>query len=291
MNLNIVSKEKAKTLVSALRRELQALNKGTAALSHNDCLTVLAKAQGFASWNAWEATLPSEKQEPELSKYPRTTDLAISAPSTDGTFLEGARLEGKFETLEPTSYAVAGDRIVEARVPAAVKPKYPLTNDGEFDFIAPGEEGVPLKGDFTSLDGTFELIEAKAYVVSASRAVDPRDKGIGGSGLNVQHRGSTTFDDTMETQVQGRNIMWLPDDGELYTGPVILVPMDCGDPEYDETLPVRAKLIEAYLAYYAERGIDDSARDGVFDRAAGMLGIHLTEREAEHLLDQLPVSE
>jgi len=238
MNLNIVSKEKAKTLVSALRRELQALDKGTASLSHTDCLNVLAKAQGFASWNAWEATLTSEKAEP-----------------------------------------------------APLLPKYPLTNNGEFDFIAPGEEGIPLKGDFTSLEGTFELIEAKAYVVSASRAVDPRDKGIGGSGMNVQHRGSTTFDDTMETQVQDRNIMWLPDDGEMYTGPVVLVPKDCGDPEYDETLPVRAKLIEAYLAYYAERGVDDSAREGAFYRAEGMLGIQLTEREREHLLDQLPVSE
>ena len=238
MNLNIVSKEKAKTLVSALRRELQALNKGTAALSHNDCLTVMAKAQGFASWNAWEATLKSEKPEP-------VQEL----------------------------------------------PKYPLTNNGEFDFITPGEEGIPLKGDFTSLDGTFELIEAKAYVVSASRAVGMHDKGIGGSGLNVQHQGSTTFDDTMETQVQGRNIMWMPDDGEMYTGPVILVPKDCGDPQYDETLPVRAKLIEAYLAYYAERGVDDSARGGAFYQAEGMLGIHLTEREAEHLLDQLPAAD
>lgn len=238
MNLNIVSKEKAKTLVSALRRELQALDKGTAALSHNDCLNVLAKAQGFASWNAWEATLTYEKPQP-----------------------------------------------------APILPKYPLTNNGEFDFITPGEEGTPFKGDFTNLDGTFELVEARAYVVAASRAVGPRDKGIGGSGLNVQHGGSSTFDDTMETQVQDKNIMWLPEDGEMYTGPVVLVPKDCDDPEFDETLPVRAKLLEAYLAYYAERGVDDGAREGAFYQAEGMLGVHLTEREREHLLDQLPAAE
>lgn len=237
MNLNIVSKEKAKTLVSAIRREFQALDKGTAALSHNDCLNVLAKAQGFASWNAWEATLKDEK---------------------------------------PSASPVA--------------PKYPLSNNGEFDFIQPGENGLPFKGDFTRLEATLQMVEAKSNVVGARRAVKPNDRGEADSGFNLQYWRSEIYDDTMKAQCKNGNLLWMTEEGDQYAGVVVLAAEDHPHPQYDETLPVRANLIEAYLAYYAEHGIDDSAREGIFEKAEATLGIWLTEREAEHLLDQLNAS-
>jgi len=238
MNLNIVSKEKAKTLASSIRREFQALNKGTAELSHNDVLTILAKAQGFANWNAWNATLIGDK------------------PS--------------------------------AALVALVAPKYPLTNNGEFDFIEPGKTGLPFTGNFTLLEATIENVQAKSKVVGASRAISANDKGVSGSGINVQHWGSDVFDDSFVTQVKNGNLVWLTEGGDEYAGVVVFMPENSG--QYDESLPVRAKLIEAYLEYYSENGVDDSAREGLFEKAEAILGIWLTEREAEHLLDKLSES-
>lgn len=237
----ITTVPQAKTAVSALRRELKALSKSSDAFSHSECLELMAKALGFSSWNAWQATL-------EAGATPVSTD-----------------------TPEP----------------ATSRPKYPLTNNGEYDFIKPGEYGIPLQGDFEPLENTLERVEAKAYVRSACRTIDPMNPGIGGSGLDVEHSGSETFDDTMETETKDGRIVWVSDDGVDYDGVVILTSLKHPHPQYDEKLPVRAKLLEAYLEYYAEHGVDDSAKEGGFEKAEATLGIWLTEREGEHLLDQL----
>jgi hypothetical protein len=238
MKTNITTKAQAKTAVSALRREIKAMHKGSEDFSYSDCLELMAKALGFPSWNTWQATLAEDQNE------------------------------------KPAA--------------APTKPKYPLTNDnGEFDFIKPGEEGIPLQGDFEPLENTFEVVEAKANVRGARRATSAKNPGIGDSGLIVQHHGSDIFDDTMETKTENGRIVWLSDNGDEYSGVVVLAPQDSPAPEFDESLPVRAKLLEAYLQYFADVGVDDSAREGVFDNAQAVLGIWLTEREGEHLLDQL----
>lgn len=62
--MEITTKVQAKAIVSALRRELKTFDKAAGAISHNEALTVLAKAMGFTSWNAWESSLADSKQAP-----------------------------------------------------------------------------------------------------------------------------------------------------------------------------------------------------------------------------------
>lgn len=78
--MQINTKKDAKTAVSALRRELKNLGKSPDQLSHSDCLTLLAKALGHASWNAWEAGLADEA--PTVAAVPSRYPLK----NNDGRF-------------------------------------------------------------------------------------------------------------------------------------------------------------------------------------------------------------
>lgn len=123
--MKIITTAQAKTAVSALRRELKVLGKAPEALSHNDCLTLMAKAMGFPSWNAWEASLSSpdagsgsatpgpQSGEVEL-KYPLVNrgEFDFIEPDEDGTPFAGdfSELEGTSETILATGVVTSATR-------------------------------------------------------------------------------------------------------------------------------------------------------------------------------------
>lgn len=225
--MQITTKAQAKTVVSALRREIKALGKGPEQLSHTDCLNLTAKALGFASWNAWEASL-----------------------------LEAA-----------------------AEKPAPAKSKYPLENDGEFDFISPDEEGKAFSGNFVPLTATADIIKASADFNSVTR------DGSNGC-LSPEFGGGSDVDwDSQETRLNARGHgIWLCEDGEEFSeGQVVLAPEECDEPYEDEELPIRSKLIQAFLDYFAEERIDASALNGKFGRVADIIGYELTMKEEVEL--------
>jgi hypothetical protein len=254
MKTAINTKPQAKTIVSALRRELKALDKGTAALSHNDCLAVMAKALGFPSWNAWEATL------------------------AEGT--------------DPASKTEAA--------PATDLPKYPLVNEGQFDFVAPGEDGEAYDGlTFSRLEGTADTMLATAWINSVSRATEefPADED-GHGNLHVEHAGESKMHwDTQEPQERDGLPIWATESGyEISQARLIIVPASCSevydDEDYDaeRRLPVREKLVEAYIEYFATHEMDEKAKKGRFDKARKVIGFKLTKAEEKALCLRLSVN-
>lgn len=102
----ITTKAQAKTIVSALRREFKALNKGPQELSHTDCLGLMAKALGFTSWNAWEATLKDAPAAPKAAATPgyplvNTGQFDFVSPGVDGKPYTGmlSELNGTYERV------------------------------------------------------------------------------------------------------------------------------------------------------------------------------------------------
>lgn len=239
----ITTKPQAKTIVSALRRELKALDKGTAALSHNDCLTVMAKALGFPSWNAWEATLAED---------------VSSAP--------------------PAASVVGGSR-----------PKYPLVNHGQFDFVEEGEDGAPFDGaTLRVLQGTSDIVLATALVNTVRRPTNdnPTDDG---SLVHLEHAGDSEVHwDTQEVQQQNNVSLWVNEDGEDVSEARLVIGPEGFDRLYDEEdLPVREKLVDAFVEYYASAGLDADVQQGNFVRAEKIIGFGLTLAEEAALSERL----
>jgi hypothetical protein len=237
--MQITTKAQAKTIVSSLRREVKALGKAPGTLTHNDCLTLMAKALGFPNWNAWEATL-------------------ADAPA---------------------------EKIAKAGADA---PKYPLVNKGDFDFVSRKEDGKPFSGMFNELEGTSEVILGTTGVMSATRGnTDSKED------LLVEYDGTGTDVDwnSQETQKNKAGYMvWLDPDGNTYSGAqVVLTPEDCADPYEDEELPVRPKLIQAFIDYIAENKVAAHKLSGDFSAIAEVLGFALTQKEEEVLAKQLAV--
>ena len=76
----INTKDQAKAIVSAFRRELKSSGKLSKPISHNDCLTLVAKAFGFANWNEWEAGLVEKSttsRQPQLQDIPDVAKWSI----------------------------------------------------------------------------------------------------------------------------------------------------------------------------------------------------------------------
>jgi hypothetical protein len=226
--MNITTKAQAKTVVSALRREIKALGKGPEQLSHTDCLSLTAKALGFASWNAWEASLmetAAEKPQPEVSKYP-------------------------------------------------------LVNNGDFDFVGSDTEGKVFSGSFVPLTMTSEAMRGTCGIGAVTRSSDDGsvDVEYDGNGTAIDYDGQTA-----RKNAQGFAI-WL-DEGasEFSSAQSVIAPECCDDPEEDEELPVRPKLIQAFLDYFAEHSIDAVALNGKFGRVAKVIGFSLTMNEKAEL--------
>lgn len=238
----ITTKPQAKTIVSALRRELKALDKSTQALTHNDCLAVMAKALGFPSWNAWEAALAEGEDQSSVTK---------AAPASD-------------------------------------RPKYPLVNEGQFDFVEPGEDGEPFDGlTFNRLEGTSDLIPATACVNFVSRGTpdNPADE----TGLHIEHAGESNvgWDEQEVKEKDGFQLWFVEGGGETPQARLVIAPEGHSDIYNDEDLPVREKLIEAFIEYYSTNGLDAKAKAGNFDTAEMVIGFGLTNREEEVLANKL----
>ncbi|MNR71348.1 hypothetical protein D3C71_19630 [compost metagenome] len=125
------SKKAAKTAVSALRRELKALDKPVQDLSHADCLELLARTLGQKNWNELEARLPlgeamQAPQAPAPSPAPAATQLVAYFPSR-------------------------------------------LVNDGRFDFADRATGGVAVGSRFEPLQGTYERTPGACSVARARR--------------------------------------------------------------------------------------------------------------------------
>lgn len=232
--MNITTKAQAKTVVSALRREVKTLGKLPSEMSHNDCLTLMAKALGFASWNAWEATLveASVAVQPEVSR---------------------------------------------------TGPRYPLVNTGDFDFVEAGEDGKPFSGRLVEITGTSDTVRVTGGVSTACR---PKEGGIavfqGSGSSDVDWDSQKTLTDTL-----GDDILFDDSAEEYSSAQVVLAPDECYDPYEDEDLPVRAKLIQAFCDYIAEKKIDIAALDGDFSAIEGTIGFGLTSKEEEALASRL----
>jgi hypothetical protein len=211
----ITTKPQAKTIVSALRRELKALDKGTTALTHNECLAALD------------------------------------------------------EDTNPKSAAA---------VPATDRPKYPLVNDGQFDFVEAGEYGEIFSGDFTALVGTLDELQARGEINGATRATD-------GSGVDLEEAGESEvfWDDQSTVERDGFKVMLDDDGGEHSEAQMVIAPEGTSDPYDDEDLVIRRKLIDAFVEYFAENEIDKKAREGDFSKAEEVIGFCLTEKEEEAL--------
>lgn len=236
--MTIKTKQEAKALTTALRRELKALEKPTQALTHNDCLAVISKALGFASWNALAATLEDEKARP-----PQSAVIEASAP------------------------------------------RYPLTNEGQFDFIAEGELGVPFGPGFEILEGTAERVLGTAAVCVVSRGE--------GDHLDIDYAGETHVDwDSQESLTDKRDVVcWVDDSWNMYpqTRLVILPDEYHGNPFSDEDLPIRDKLVAAFASYFEEYGsaakeaATPEMREKVLNQAEAVVGFDLTKRERQQI--------
>jgi hypothetical protein len=226
--MQINTKVHAKTVVSALRRELKAAGKQSESFSHTECLTLMAKALGFATWNAWEATL---------------TDTESAAP--------------------------------------ILKAKYPLVNDGSFDFIKIGEKGLPYTSFFTKLDGTKESVPGVATVLSAARPVG------GSTDWDIDHDGTDVDWDGQKTLVDKQgNIRWVDEDGDEHSGAQVIFLPDEFDGEIDELnddLPVRTPLLRAFLEYFKEKALSQFPSERALDKVCDTIGYALTPREIEAL--------
>lgn len=236
--MHIITKTQAKSFISALRRELKQLEKPANRLSHSECLALVAKTMGFASWNAWNAAL---KDEPTALK----------------------------QEVAPA--------------------KYPLTNDGEFDFVPRGEHGTACSGHFVRMAGTVEKLPGMAGVMLTARHGAPEDKE-----LDIDYEGVTDIDwDNQQTLKDARGYMvWADEDGRHYPGAqLVLLPGDYdydSDPCHDEELPVRDKLVLAFAAYCKEKGVD---ADDLSRRQAAVeqeIGFSLTLKEVQALRLALP---
>lgn len=119
----IGNKKEAKTLVSAVRRELRKLNKPTDKLTHNECLMVMSIATGHSSWNEWEAKLPEHSARsvaasmPVIARYPlvNSGQLDFVAPGEDGipcNALGLERLPGTCDTMAVTGRVLSASRSV-----------------------------------------------------------------------------------------------------------------------------------------------------------------------------------
>lgn len=141
--MNITTKAQAKTITSALRRELKELTKAPGELSHNDCLTIMANALGFPSWNAWESQLvdaPVEKKTepaPVVSKmkYPLVHSGEFDFISR---FEDGRAFAGNFTPLVGTA-----DRLYATGL---------VTSVGRIEDGPDGKPQLKIAGDRAELD-------------------------------------------------------------------------------------------------------------------------------------------
>jgi len=233
--MKITTTAQAKTAVSSLRREIKALGKAPAALSHNDCLTLMAKAMGYPSWNAWEASL--------LGAEPK------------------------------------------AEAPKPLRPKYPLVNDGSFDFVEQGEDGQAFFGNFTKLDNLEESMLVTAPVNSVSRTSE------GTVGVEYADDNRIAWDSQEARDgADGFSIWSVETPGgdfkEYSEAQLIIVPDDCDDPCADWDLPVRPKLLEVFNEYFQETGVAGAVTALQVCQAEAVIGFSLTEKEQAEFLKQ-----
>lgn len=128
--MNIQTQEQAKSAVSALRRELKAVgNVSAGALSHTQCLELLAKTLGYANWNTWKASLGDSTSEAQ-------------APG---------------EALPAKATAQPAPRFM------------PSNNEGQYDFVKQGEEGQLYSGSFIVIQGTLDNVPGIATISSVTR--------------------------------------------------------------------------------------------------------------------------
>lgn len=169
----------------------------------------------------------------------------------------------------------------KAREAAALKEsKYPLRNDGQFDFVPRGVNGEVFSGQFVKLESTMEKLVGTAGVDSVSRQ-------SGDGKLEIEYGGSTDVDwDSQKTQKDEKgNVIWMDEYGNESSSPAIVIaPEDCCSPEDDEDLPIRNALVEAFEEYFAETGLLHKCRHNDFSEQEEALGRKLSRSKALAIL-------
>ena len=168
---------------------------------------------------------------------------------------------------------------------------YLLTNEGQFDFVAKGEEGSPFGPFFHRIEGTRELIPGTAGLMSAARTK--------GHDFDIQYDGNTDvhWDDqkTVKNQ-EGADIFVSAGDCDESGNRVVLLPEDYdGDPYSDEELPVREPLLKAFETYCIANGLvdqvagleDAASVKEVINETEAKLGFALTAKEEVELIHRM----
>lgn len=163
--------------------------------------------------------------------------------------------------------------LVDERQVHRAQLKYPLVNDGRFDFIKPGEKGTPYAWDLSPLARTYERIHAVAAVEDACRT----PSGM----LEYEHSGESDIDWDSRTVVDDdtKRHLWASSEWDLYSeARVVLLPAGyVVDPFDDDSLPVREALVDACALASKALGSDD------FEALQRKVGFALTRKEAEVL--------
>lgn len=269
--MNIQTKKDAKTAASALRRELAALNKPVAEITHSESLTLLAKALGAKNWNTLEAGLPTEALTVVHGLHLLVEEL-LETRESDSVASDRARLAlnhwYKTQQMEPYSLSPA---------------LYPLVNDGLFDFEDTQEGGVPVSGTFQLLEGTCERLRGTAGVSSVRRD---------GATLDLDYAGETFVNWNEQRTVKRRGVrVWLDEDqNEYLESQLVLVPSGAEGDVYGALLAVRVALVDAYLVYLTKNADcwpnTEQAQRAHLSRIAETLGFALTRKEEDVVLAQ-----
>lgn len=150
----------------------------------------------------------------------------------------------------------------------------PSNEEGRYDFVAPGKQGMVYTGHFIEVQGTWDRLNGIALMTSAARAENQE--------LTEDWLGSTEVCwDAQVTVYRDGEKLYCDVDGDLVPqSKLILVPKHSDD--FSE-LPVRSALVEDFalaLPYYLQKGVELAT---AIDSLEGDCGFSLTRPEREEL--------
>jgi hypothetical protein len=181
---------------------------------------------------------------------------------------------------------------VAAVPPAAPQPsRYPLRNeDGRFDFVPRGAEGMPYSSWFERLQGRYEQLHGTALADTAQRS----------NGTLHCHGTYTKVDwDSQTPYLKDGNGIWVSDSGDFVSeSRIVLLPEEYYQESRglfeDEDLPMRETMVSEFVEYFDTHGTaellactSDEQREKVFGKAEKVVGFWMTHQEQVEVLSRL----
>lgn len=225
----------------------------------------------------------------EVQKFTRNVrkeiTVAVEAnqkPSFTDTLEIVARLAG-FKNYHAMSKSLeASTSTAQVKDPSpetaqSLTPKYPLVNEGQFDFTVRGETARVMSPHFEELTGTYERLYGEAEIASATRHAE-------GGGLTKEYNGSTEvfWNEQRTVKAPDGSDTWLDESGTEYPeSQIILVP----EHFIQEEAPVRQALVDAYVEFFRTSASSEIKADAQkakrYTLGAGrIVGFSLTDQEA-----------